>query len=151
VSNGTGATLLDWRAARDVPVPSTEVPRVNYWRHDGTPPASVRSMRLAGFRWRPLVRVRVRPARLAVSPRQDARLRTSAETGASVQLAVHRVRGSRLTRVGTVRRVVAPGAGSLRLSCLVGGRHLKPGRYALGSATAGVMLAPARVRFTVRR
>ncbi|QEC46194.1 hypothetical protein FSW04_00490 [Baekduia soli] len=53
ITDAAGATLLDWTVTRGVPVPSTEVPVINYWRFENAPPAGVRSMRLSSFAWVP--------------------------------------------------------------------------------------------------
>lgn len=51
VTDAAGATLLDATVTTGVPVPSSEVPIINYWRFENAPPAGVRSMRIASFRW----------------------------------------------------------------------------------------------------
>ena len=53
VSDATGATLLSWTVTSGVPTPSSEVPMINYWRFDNSPPASARSMRISSFTWAP--------------------------------------------------------------------------------------------------
>jgi hypothetical protein len=37
-----------------VPVPSTEVPVINYWRFNNVAPIGVRTMRISSFAWAPL-------------------------------------------------------------------------------------------------
>lgn len=54
ITDATGAVLLDWTVTSDVPVPSTEVPSVNYWRFYNVAPSGVSTVRLAGFTWSPL-------------------------------------------------------------------------------------------------
>jgi hypothetical protein len=149
VSNGDGAVLLQWSVTKAVPRPSSEVPRVNYWRYEGAPPTAPRSMRLASFDWRPLVRMPVRPARVTVTPRRQATIHATAATTTPLRLKLQRSRRGRLVTVGTLNRVVRAGTGRVRLSCYVGGRHLPRGRYTVSAATAGVTLAPKRLRLTV--
>jgi hypothetical protein len=54
VTDANGATLFRWTVRRGVPTPSSEVPRINYWRSSGKPPRSARSVRISSFRWIPL-------------------------------------------------------------------------------------------------
>ncbi len=52
VRDAKGALLLNWTVTRGVPVPSTEVPLINFWRFGGVAPAGVHSVRIASFTWR---------------------------------------------------------------------------------------------------
>jgi hypothetical protein len=74
VTDATGRTLFRRTVTRDVPSPSSEVPRINYWRDAGAPPAGVRSMRIASFRWTPLKRTKRPPRRHATARRRVLRL-----------------------------------------------------------------------------
>ena len=53
VTDAAGTTLLSWTVTSGVPTPSSEVPMINYWRFDNSPPAAARSMRLSSFTWMP--------------------------------------------------------------------------------------------------
>jgi hypothetical protein len=54
VSDATGTTLFTWTISVGVPVPSTEVPVINYWRFNNVAPIGVRTMRISSFAWAPL-------------------------------------------------------------------------------------------------
>ena len=54
VTDATGRTLFDSTIDKGVPVPSTEVPVINYWRFDNVAPVAVRTMRISSFTWAPL-------------------------------------------------------------------------------------------------
>ena len=54
VTDATGRTLFDSTIAKGVPVPSTEVPVINYWRFGNVAPVGVRTMRISSFTWAPL-------------------------------------------------------------------------------------------------
>ena len=56
VTDGTGATLLDWTVTTGVPRPSREVPIINYWRFHNAPPAGATTVRISSFSWAPLKR-----------------------------------------------------------------------------------------------
>jgi hypothetical protein len=146
VTDGAGTRLLDWPVRQGVPVPSSEVPMINYWRDRGVPPASVRTMRLASFSWTP--QVELRPARVVVAAGASATVRTSATHTSVVHLDVQRTRGGRSVTVGTLRRTVRAGSDRIRLA----GLHLPPGRYqvTLRAAAPDVRLIPKRLRLTVR-
>jgi len=145
VRNGAGATLLDWTVTKGVPTPSSEVPRINYWRFKGVPPASVRSMRLASFSFKPpAVRVALSPRRFRAA--RGATLRFRATKPTKVRLRV--TRGGRT--VATISRAVSTGSGKLRFTGKLAGRRLAPGDYRLRLAGDGdVRFAPKQLRFTV--
>lgn len=54
ITDATGATLLAWTVSSGVPIPSIEVPVINYWRYHNVAPAGVRTMRISSFAWAPL-------------------------------------------------------------------------------------------------
>jgi hypothetical protein len=54
VTDATGRTLFDSTIDTGVPVPSTEVPVINYWRFDNVAPVGVRTIRISSFTWAPL-------------------------------------------------------------------------------------------------
>ena len=54
VSDATGTIVLRWTISAGVPVPSTEVPVINYWRFNNVAPIGVRTMRISSFAWAPL-------------------------------------------------------------------------------------------------
>lgn len=54
VTDATGRALFKWTVTRHVPVPSTEVPIINYWRFGNVAPIVVRTVRISGFSWAPL-------------------------------------------------------------------------------------------------
>lgn len=54
VTDATGRILLDSTIDKGVPVPSTEVPVINYWRFDNVAPLGVRTMHISSFAWAPL-------------------------------------------------------------------------------------------------
>ncbi|HEX6025665.1 MAG TPA: glycoside hydrolase family 16 protein [Solirubrobacter sp.] len=149
VRNGEGDKLLDWTVTEGVPRPSSEVPRINYWRHQGEAPASVRSMRLKSFTWEPPapapeVQVGLTRRRFAVGDGTTIRYRSTGR--AKLRLKVQR--GKRT--VGTISRAVRGGSGQIRFNGKLGGRRLAPGPYRLRQAgDARVRLAPRQLRFTV--
>jgi hypothetical protein len=147
ITDATGRTLFRWTVTRGVPIPSSEVPMINYWRFRNRPPAGVRSMRLASFNWAPPGTVSDNstapdPAsggcpRLAMSPRRFAvrgrrRGAVIRWSGGALRLAVERrTRRGRFVAAGTPPGSVREAAGRLRFSGRVGGRRLQPGRYRL--------------------
>lgn len=167
VTDATGATLFRRTVTEGVPTPSSEVPRINYWRSSGTPPASVRSMRISSFEWFPpglepaparsgtagarrCVHLGMRPRRFAVvGPGRGAMLRWTAPARTSLRLEFQRRLGRRDVAAGSLERVVSRGTGRLRLPRRVDGRRLRPGRYLLRAEVAGC--AAAKLRFTVVR
>jgi hypothetical protein len=167
VTDATGATLFRWTVTRGVPTPSSEVPRINYWRTPGEPPTSARSMRISSFTWIPLgredeqpptrgagagrrVRLAMRPRRFAVSgPRRGSVLRWKAAARTAVRLVVKRRLRRQVVDVGSLERVVRRGAGHMRLTGRVEGHKLRPGRYLLIVRSAGC--AASTLRFTVYR
>ena len=170
VTDATGATLFRWTVRRGVPTPSSEVPRINYWRSSGEPPTSARSMRISSFTWNPLgrkvepsvpaspgsasarrcVRLAMRPRRFAVGGRRGGSvLRWTAAARTAVRLVVKRRLRRRVVAVGSLKRVVSPGAGRMRLTDWVDGRRLRPGRYLLIVKVAGC--AASTLRFTAVR
>jgi hypothetical protein len=159
VTEGGGATLLDWTVTSGVPTPSSEVARINYWRFRGMPPAGIRSMRLASFSWAPPAagadtRVRIRPARFVIGAGRHAALRTHSGRTTAVRLRVQRSTGNgRFVTVATVARVVPAGTARLRFSGRIGGRRLPAGRYRVSVAAreTGVRVVPRRLLFAVRR
>ena len=164
VTDGAGKPLLDWTTTSGVPVPSTEVPVVNYWRYENSPPAGQRSMRIASFSWAPPAqddRAGQDVARLAMSPTQfpvtgkrpGTTLRWTTSRKAKLQLVVHREVGKRTVRVGTLERTVRKGKGRMRFTGRVGKRRLRPGSYRLTAtlrAGGGRMrCAPGTLRFAI--
>jgi hypothetical protein len=152
VRDGEGATLLDWTVRAGVPTPSSEVPRINYWRHQGVAPASVRSMRIASFNWQPPgpepeVHVALSRRRFAVSgERSGTRIRWRSTGRTKLRLTVKRAG----RKVGELRRAVRAGSGRIRFTGRLGGRRLAPGDYRLSLAgKRSVRLAPKQLRFTV--
>ncbi len=171
VTDATGATLFRWTVSRGVPAPSSEVPRINYWRSRALPPASARSMRISNFMWIPLTRhveqppasgpgragaggcarFAMRPRRFAVGgTRRGAALRWKAAARAAVRLDIKRQLGRRrFVAVVSLKRVVGRGAGRMRLTGRVHGRRLRPGRYRLTVSVAGC--AASTLGFTIFR
>jgi hypothetical protein len=152
VRDGEGATLLDWTVTDGVPTPSSEVPRINYWRHQGVAPASVRSMRIASFSWQPPeaapeVQVALSPRRFAVSgERSGTTIRWHSTGRTKLRMTVERAG----RKVGRLSRVVRGGSGRIRFSGRLRGRRLTPGDYRLSLAgERSVRLAPRHLRFTV--
>lgn len=163
VTDATGATLLRRTVRAGVPIPSSEVPRINYWRSSGRPPKGPRSMRIASFQWFPpgseappsagtrgCVRFAMRPRRFVVGgPDGGSELRWTAAAPARIRLEIGRRLRHRVVAVGSLERVVRRGAGRMALSGRVGGRRLGPGRYQLVAKLAGCRAS--KLRFTVVR
>lgn len=154
ITDAAGAVLFRWVVTSGVPVPSAEVPMINYWRFENEPPAGVRSMRLSSFTWSPpgtqpppvpqgeppaggatagsLLRMCA-----AMSPRRFARRRGSTITwratgaGRLRLLVERRLRGGRYVRAGALERPVSAGTGQIRIKRRLAGRRLRPGRYRL--------------------
>ena len=163
VTDATGETLFRRTVTKGVPTPSSEVPRINYWRSAGKPAKRARSMRISSFTWAPLgqvpagpgsagarecVRLALRPRRFAVvgaKPGSVLRWRTKART--AVRLVIKRRLRHRVVAVGSLKRVVGKGAGRIRLTGRVAGRRLRPARYVLLARVAGC--AASKLRFTV--
>ena len=51
ITDATGAVLFEKTVTSGVPVPSVEVPIINYWRFENQPPAASQSMRIASFQF----------------------------------------------------------------------------------------------------
>jgi hypothetical protein len=166
VTDATGATLFRRTVTKGVPTPSSEIPRINYWRSDGKPASRARSMRISSFTWTPLgqdppagpggggarecVRLALRPRRFAVvGAKRGSVLRWRATARTAVRLVIKRRIGRRVVGVGSLKRVVGKGAGRMRLSGRVAGRRLRPARYLLLARVAGC--AASKLRFTVVR
>ena len=159
IKDATGKTLLRWTVTRDVPTPSSEVPRINYWRDAGEPPASARSIRIASFTWTPLgrsdepsacVRLAMRPRRFAVAGAgRGAVVQWTAAAPTTVRLEVKRRLRHGVVAVGSLERAVNEGAGRMRLTGRLNGRRLRPGRYLLIDKAAGC--AASKLRITVVR
>ena len=144
VSDGAGATLLDWTLSEGVPRPSTEVPMINYWRFRNVAPAGPRSIRISSFGWTPPGAAPLPPSAgspssarppgsassppgCAVTARKTLRWRATARARLrlSVRRAAHR---GRFVTVGTRERALRPGSGRIGLARLVG-KRLRPARY----------------------
>jgi hypothetical protein len=170
VTDASGATLFRWTVTRGVPIPSTEVPRINHWLSRGEPPTRARSMRISSFTWIPLgrdtkpprltspggagaggcMRLAMRPRRFAVGgPRRGSVLRWKSAARTAVRLIVKRRLRRHAVAVGSLERVVRRGADHMRLTGRVAGRQLRPGRYLLIVRVAGC--SPSTLRFTVLR
>jgi hypothetical protein len=67
VTDASGRTLFRWTVTRGVPIPSSEVPRINYWRSTDKPPMSARPIRISSFKWIPLRLKNYRPIRPALA------------------------------------------------------------------------------------
>jgi hypothetical protein len=150
VRDGEQATLLDWTETEGVPKPSSEIPRINYWRHRGVAPASVRSMRIASFSWEPpapAVQVALSRRQFAVSgERSGTTIRWRSTGRTKLRLTVKRAG----RKVGVLSRAVRGGSGRIRFTGRLGGRRLAPGAYRLSLAgDRSVRLAPRQLRFTV--
>jgi hypothetical protein len=137
VTDGAGATLLDWVVTSGVPTPSTEVPQINYWRFKGRRAAGARSVRIARFTWLPLGTCgtpgAVPLSGLRLRSRRVVKGRSAILTwraGAAAALRVTVLRGS--AKVASFTRRVRVGAGRLRLSS----RRLRLGRYRLAISDA---------------
>jgi hypothetical protein len=144
ISDGAGATLLDWVVTGGVPTPSTESVRINYWRFKGRPAAGTRSVRLASFRWLPLGTcgtpgaiplsgLRLRSRRVVKG--RSAILTWRASEAATLRVTV--LRGS--TKVRSITRHVRAGSGRLRLSS----RRLRLGVYRLAISDAPAVAGAA--------
>lgn len=155
ITDAAGTTLFGWTVTSGVPIPSSEVPVINYWRFENAPPAGARSMRLSSFTWTPpggegaaqtpvsnstsavtapgdCPRITMSPRRVALRGRRRGSVInwTGAAAGALRLVVQRQARGGRLSTVGELSRVRAA-AGRLRFSGRVGGRRLRPGRYRL--------------------
>ena len=53
VTDGVGKTLFSWTVSHEVPTPSTEVARINYWRFNNAAPRGIRTIRVLSFTWAP--------------------------------------------------------------------------------------------------
>jgi hypothetical protein len=140
-----------WMPGR-VPTPSSEVPRINYWRHQGVAPASVRSMRIASFSWQPPgptpeVHVALSRRRFALSGgRSGTTIRWRSTGRTKLRLTVERAG----REVGALSCTVHGGSGRIRFTGRLGGRRLAPGDYRLSLAGGrSARLAPRQLRFTV--
>ena len=51
ITDATGAVLFDQTVTAGVPVPSVEVPIINYWRFENQAPAAPKSMRIRSFQF----------------------------------------------------------------------------------------------------
>ena len=165
VTDATGETLFRRTVTKGVPTPSSEVPRINYWRSAGKPARRARSMRISSFTWTPLgpvpaglgsagarecVRLALRPRRFAVvGAKRGSVLRWRAKARTAVRLVIKRRLRHRVVAMGWLKRVVGKGAGRMRLTGRVAGRRLRPARYLLLARVAGC--AASKLRFTVVR
>ena len=144
VSDGAGATLLDWTLTEGIPRPSTEVPMINYWRFRNVPPAGPRSIRISSFGWTPPgpdqtplpppagSPVTARPpggaTGCAVTARRTLRWRATAR--ARLRLTVRRAAGrGRFVTVAARERALHPGSGRIGLARLIGRRRLRRAVY----------------------
>ena len=175
ITDAAGATLFAWTVTSGVPIPSSEVPVVNYWRFENAPPAGPRSMRLASFSWTPLEvvspaasppaaggqssavdavacrRVTLRPRRFtAAGRRRGTTIAWTAAGATTLRLAVERhIRQGRFFKLGTLTPTVSSGAGSLRFKGKLRGRRLPAGRYRL--VVRQPHCTTAKLSFTVVR
>lgn len=144
ITDAVGAALLDWTVTSGVPVPSTEVPLINFWRYRDVAPAAERSVRLSSFSWTPL------PVCGSLRLRAG-HLRWQGARGATVRLRM--VRGS-AHAVHVVRRLPTAD-GTLKFTARVLGRRVRPGRYRLSARLLGGdgerACAPVRGSVTVPR
>jgi hypothetical protein len=96
----------------------------------------------------------MQPRRFAArGRRRGATVTWTAPAAETLRLVVgRRLSGGRFKNVGTLRRSVGEGAGSMRFRGRVAGRVLRPGRYRLVRVSgAGTGCAGSSLRFTVRR
>jgi hypothetical protein len=167
ITDATGATLLREVVTSGVPVPSTEVPMINYWRYRDVPPAGLRSVRISSFTWTPPGAESEQPWRCAIAkvagaavrhgtagPRAAAMVTWTARADAVLRLAVsRRTAAGRVIPVTTLRRTVRAGRGRLRLTDRIAGHRLRSGRYRLAlTVSAGpgdVRCGPKRVGLSV--
>ena len=148
VTDATGRRLLDWTRTTGVPVPSTEVPVINYWRFEDVPPAAPRSVRLSDFTWLalPVTRavVRTDPPRAAVG--------WTARAAGVLRFAIRkRVPGRGWVLVERCTRRIRRGPGKVTVAGAVLRHRLSPGRYVLDTRgqDAGVRARPRLSGFTV--
>jgi hypothetical protein len=146
IRDAAGTTLLDWTLTSGVPVPSSEVPTINYWRFENDPPALERRMRLSSFAWAPLGREAELPAPTPPTPGSPAAPAHDAGDSARLRLAIgpRRFAAGRRGRGATISWR-ATGAAALRLA--VQRRTGKGPPVELGVLRRSVDAGSGRMRF----